>query len=203
MVGPIMYTKEILEKGIIELGINDQVIINSIILSNEINLKWLEEEKIRKQKIKDWQDRYKVPQGLTKKELNKLLKETQAEIDYFLIRSRTGNEIEKWWYEDLKNQWVEKKKKIKDTLKFHDNFGSEKLDLQKAKQYPIEQLLEFRAGFAKCPFHDDKHPSAKYYKDKNRIHCFVCNQGFDVIDIVQQIYNLSLKEAINHLCKKI
>jgi len=83
-----MYTIETFKKGIEYLGITSREIMQSILEDNWLNLKWLEQEKIRKQKIKEWQDRFKVPQGLTKKELNELLKDTQMQIDYFLVRSR-------------------------------------------------------------------------------------------------------------------
>ena len=49
----------------------------------------------------------------------------------------------------------------------------------------------------KCPFHDDKHPSAKMY-DKN-FYCFGCNHHGDLIQFVQDYFNLTFKEAMQKI----
>ena len=49
-----------------------------------------------------------------------------------------------------------------------------------------------RGGMACCPFHNDKHPSMKVDK---RFHCFGCGADGDVINFVQQMFNLDAKQA--------
>ena len=52
-------------------------------------------------------------------------------------------------------------------------------DIDKAKQYPIDQLIEIKNGFAKCLWHIEKQGSMKFYREENRLHCFSCNQSHD------------------------
>lgn len=53
---------------------------------------------------------------------------------------------------------------------------------------------------AKCPFHDDRHPSASVKNGK--FHCYVCNLHLDVFEFVQQMdgcdFNAA-KERLNDL----
>ena len=50
-----------------------------------------------------------------------------------------------------------------------------------------------RHGMAKCPFHDDRHPSLKLKQDF--YYCFGCGATGDVIDFVSRLYGLSAFEA--------
>ena len=59
-----------------------------------------------------------------------------------------------------------------------------------AKMYGI---LADRHGMAKCPFHDDRHPSLKLNQDF--YYCFGCGATGDVIDFVSRLYGLSAFEA--------
>ena len=54
-----------------------------------------------------------------------------------------------------------------------------------------------RNGMACCPFHQDKNPSMKIYKQ--RFHCFGCQADGDVIDFTSRLYGLSAKEAAEKL----
>ena len=49
-----------------------------------------------------------------------------------------------------------------------------------------------RNGMARCPFHDDRHPSMKVDR---RFHCFACQADGDVIDFTSRLFGLSSKEA--------
>jgi DNA primase len=51
-----------------------------------------------------------------------------------------------------------------------------------------------RSGFACCPFHNEKTPSMKVYKN-NTFHCFGCGADGDVFDFVQKIDGVDFKEA--------
>lgn len=48
-----------------------------------------------------------------------------------------------------------------------------------------------------CPFHEDKKPSLKIY-DKS-FYCFGCNKTGDLIEFVQQLFNLNFKEAMQKI----
>lgn len=199
-----MYSIQIFKKGVDFLGIKDLEIMRHILDNNFINIKWLQAEEERKKRIEDWNNRFKVPQGLSKKELNILKKETQFQIDYFKTSIRaSNNEFSKIWRQETLDKWILKKKKILNTLKFHDSFGTDsKLNIEKAKSYPIEQLIEFdRGGFARCLWHEEKSPSLKWYPSRNKAHCFAGCGDFDSIDVFQKINNLSFKEAVNNLCQ--
>lgn len=54
-----------------------------------------------------------------------------------------------------------------------------------------------RSGFICCPFHDDKVPSMKVYRDK--FHCFSCGAHGDVFDFVMRMDDVSFKEAFQSL----
>ncbi|MCD3223801.1 CHC2 zinc finger domain-containing protein [Clostridium botulinum] len=60
-----------------------------------------------------------------------------------------------------------------------------------------------RQGYIKCPFHNEKTPSLKikYFPDANkeRWHCFGCDDTGDAIDFIMKYKNLSYKEARQYL----
>ena len=50
-----------------------------------------------------------------------------------------------------------------------------------------------------CPFHDDRNPSFYVFTDTDRFKCFGCGESGDVIDFIRKYYDLSFKDALNHL----
>ena len=54
-----------------------------------------------------------------------------------------------------------------------------------------------RSGFVCCPFHQDKTPSMKIYKD--HFHCFGCGASGDVFSFVEKIEGCSFQEAFRKL----
>lgn len=48
-----------------------------------------------------------------------------------------------------------------------------------------------------CPFHHDRHPSAKIYPKS--FYCFVCNVGGDTIRFVEDLFSLSFKDAMQKI----
>lgn len=72
--------------------------------------------------------------------------------------------------------------------------------IQEARAVPLENFLEFKGGFARCPLHEDKTPSLKLYEKNNTWWCFSCGQGTDTIDLVMKMQGVSMKEAIKVLC---
>jgi len=53
-------------------------------------------------------------------------------------------------------------------------------------------------GMAKCPFHDDHHPSLKLDK---RYYCFACGESGDVIDFTAKIFGISVHSAVIKLAR--
>ena len=54
-----------------------------------------------------------------------------------------------------------------------------------------------RNGMARCPFHDDHHPSLRLYDD--HFYCFACAAHGDVIDLTAKLLGVSVPEAILRL----
>lgn len=83
--------------------------------------------------------------------------------------------------------------------------GGDTLDIARAKQYPIDQLVA-QLGYEphynrniKCLLHDDKTPSFRIYRKGNSYYCHGCAKGGDVIDLLMKAKGLSFTEAVNWL----
>ena len=63
-----------------------------------------------------------------------------------------------------------------------------------AQRYDVEVN---RYGKARCPFHNDRHPSL--FVSDDHYHCFACGEHGDVIDFTAKLYGLSLIEAAQKL----
>ena len=63
-----------------------------------------------------------------------------------------------------------------------------------ATQYGLEVS---RNGMARCPFHDDRHPSMKLNRDY--FYCFGCGASGDVINLTARLLGLSNSEAAKRL----
>ena len=70
-------------------------------------------------------------------------------------------------------------------------------EIEKAKNYPFENLIESKKGFALCPFHDDHHPS--FYIKNNYGYCFSCGKSVDTIQFIIETKNITFKEAVYYL----
>ena len=78
-----------------------------------------------------------------------------------------------------------------------DNSGGVNREtIAKAKGVPISALLPHPVthNMTRCPFHDDKHPSAT--TKGNFLWCFVCNKGWDTISLVMELHGKTFKEAV-------
>ena len=63
-----------------------------------------------------------------------------------------------------------------------------------AEQYGVEGN---HYGMARCPFHNDRHPSL--YVADDHYYCFACGEHGDVIDFVSKLFQLSLYDAARKL----
>ena len=80
-------------------------------------------------------------------------------------------------------------------LQDRDRFSG-KLNVEKAKQFPITSLLDFHYRKARCIFHDDHSPSLHYYPRTNTVYCFVCHTFADSIKVYKTMHNCSFKQAV-------
>ena len=77
--------------------------------------------------------------------------------------------------------------------------------IQKLRDLPIERVAErlglsVNRGRARCPFHDDSHPSLMFRRGKNSYRCFVCGaHGSGPIDLVMRYLGKSFVEACHWL----
>ena len=72
--------------------------------------------------------------------------------------------------------------------------------LQRAKAVPISNFVEFnRQKYAKCIWHRDGTPSMCWYEKQNRVKCFGCSAMGDSIDVVRQLNQCGVREAIDFI----
>jgi len=106
--------------------------------------------------------------------------------------------------EDSQEHYSNKKKDLETVLMFTGASKKNRkaaedfaIALQKAKAYPIENLIKIQRNKAECLWHKDREPSLHYYRKDNKVHCFVCNKQWDSIDVVMKQHDCELKEAVS------
>lgn len=80
-------------------------------------------------------------------------------------------------------------------------------ELEKAKQYPIENLIPNKSNarrignilMVSCPFHQDDTPSFAIYTHNNSYYCFSCKKSGDSVSLYEKIYNVSFAIAVSEL----
>ena len=72
------------------------------------------------------------------------------------------------------------------------------LDIQKAKDYPIDSFFDGKTKGILCPFHNDKNPSCSI--KNNRLRCWSqCNKSFDSIAVYMKLHDKSFIESVKAL----
>ena len=75
--------------------------------------------------------------------------------------------------------------------------------IAQARDVPVDTLIEFVRGKARCPFHDDKVPSLFYGTRTNRAVCpSGCNDSWDSIGLTMKLNDLSFYDAVRRLCNR-
>lgn len=125
------------------------------------------------------------------------LKSLKRRFELFLDSSNAlERHIAKADIKDINNQIKKLIINIKYTYKSNTTgITSEKIKL--VKKVNMRKLVKVIKDRAVCPFHKDIRPSAVI--EENRLYCYVCNKGFDTIDVVQKTNKLSFYNAIRYL----
>ena len=116
--------------------------------------------------------------------------------------------IDEWLEDgsDLALYWVEQAFAELDELvrkawwkppEFDDDFTQDQI--QQAREYPIDQLIDFRKGRAYAWCHDDRNPSLTHNRKHNRAHCFACAKSFNPIDVLMNRDGRRFDEAVKEL----
>lgn len=71
--------------------------------------------------------------------------------------------------------------------------------IERAKAYPISDLIELKANKTACLWHKEDTPSLHYFRKNNRLYCFGCGKSADAIDIYQELHKVGFKEAVDKL----
>lgn len=70
----------------------------------------------------------------------------------------------------------------------------------RAKEYPIDEMVDFKMGKAPCLWHSERTASMHYYKEKNRVYCFGCGKGGDAIDVYRATHTgATFNDAVDKL----
>lgn len=200
----LMYSPKIIRDGIKFMDIQDANEIFDIIKASRENRIYLAQIADLKKQREEFINRFAIPRGLEKKEYKKILADTQTKIDDLKEKVRLMDPDDRIFVEMELDDYIDKKAKINKILELHEGYGE--LNIAKAKEYDIEQLIEFRGGFAKrCPNHspdkDQDTPSLYHKNNTNFCYCFVCNQKFDSIDIFQKLNGVDFNTAVRSLSK--
>lgn len=72
-------------------------------------------------------------------------------------------------------------------------------------EYLESKGVEFKGNAnVRCPFHNDKTPSAHFYDGTERrafLFCYACGRGWDFIAAVRELENLGFADAVEFCCR--
>jgi len=139
-----------------------------------------------------------VSEEVSAPKLKSLMDKILDERDYRSKRLKVipRNENEKIYLDGTLEMSRERELKLIGRLEKGNGFN---LDVDRARDFPVEELIKFRNGFSKCLWHNDTSPSLHWFKQANRVHCFSCSRTFDSIDVAQKLFSLSFKKAVKKL----
>jgi len=130
-------------------------------------------------------------------DLHKLMRTAKVVDDIEDHRSERVSLWKSTFFHDSMIKAEEEKTRHKKTVRSGEDFDT---DIEKAKNYPIPNIIDFVKGKAMCPFHNEKTASLHYYEKTNTTYCFGgCGKSYDAIDIYQKKFNVSFKEAVREL----
>jgi len=154
------------------------------------------------QDIKIMEEWLNVPRGLTKKEYTSMFRENKKMIEEQKLEIReANNKLQDTIHMSLRmDELLEREQNIKKRLNFFNLRFDGPDRLAQAKQIPLEDIMDFKHGFALCP-HGEKTPSLKLYTKNNTWFCFSCQKGGDSVDLVMYRDGITLPEAVKLLLR--
>ncbi len=173
-----------------------------------------EAKEIISEKIKEWQE---VERKIIEEQVKPFLRKLKGVKDE--VKRRFYKESLKLMVNPMLVKAVNNIQRLR-RLEFIANYRPKKdvkskardfeAKIEQAKQTPIVDIASSflqlkksgRNYKALCPFHQEKHPSFYLYPETNSFYCFGCNQGGDVIKLVELAFNLEFKEAIEYLIRR-
>lgn len=137
------------------------------------------------------------------------MKEFDVEIGSWTIRKRkyTSREwVHRLWCDWNIEKLLTKRKQYErwllrassDSEKSRDGIVTREM-IERAKAVPCTAILEMPGDVARCPWHSERTPSLKYYRNKNHVHCFGCGKHGDSIALAMQVWGVGFREAVLRL----
>lgn len=126
-------------------------------------------------RIRYLKDRYKELQKFPQSEAKIWMQDIMEEIDY--LNKQVVARIQ------------QPGDKITDTM------------VNNARDYPIDQLIDFTRGSATAWCHNDKSPSLAHLTRINKAKCFVCDKVFDSIDVYMEQMGCDFVTAVRSLSR--
>jgi hypothetical protein len=71
--------------------------------------------------------------------------------------------------------------------------------IQRARDYPVDKLIDFSRGNVKAFCHDDNRPSMYHGSRTNTAQCPVCAKSFDSIAVLVERDGMTFKSAVHQL----
>lgn len=140
-----------------------------------------------------------------KEQIEKLRSQSQERYNWFIEKViNTANHKDQPALIEYNNANLdeanEKIFKLAYQLKWLKNDKNGDLDIERAKQVPIETFLKVeRSNKVKCLFHKEKTASMHINRKKNTFKCFGCDAWGSVIDIVMKLKGCGFVEAVKML----
>jgi hypothetical protein len=149
-------------------------------------------------KIKENANDFDVPPRIALKMRIRFLYDKLLEYTDYLDGS-----IEKpdMYYEDIINELIAHTKALAALRKSTGKDDITDEMISRAREHPIDSLIEFIGGKSLAWCHEDKTPSLTHYKKGNIATCFVCNKHFNPIDVLIERDKMSFISAVRYLCK--
>jgi len=72
--------------------------------------------------------------------------------------------------------------------------------VETARNYPIDQIIEFNRGVSLAFCHEDRCPSLLWNRKNNTAHCFPCGRSFNALDVLIERDGKDFITAVKELC---